>query len=169
MLNKEQIRQLIETSKLIEGYINLDSQLTSNGFDLTAGGVFEFISQGAIDFSNQERLVPQTKEIFPRKMSPEDKFGWWFLKKGPYKIRTNETINLPNNLAALAFSRTSLLRIGLFTQHGVWDAGFKGSGEFILVVENPAGARIKQNARLAQLIFLAVEETEGYKGIYSES
>jgi deoxycytidine triphosphate deaminase len=53
-----------------------------------------------------------------------------------------------------------------FTHHGVWDAGFSGRGEFILSVENPKGIEIKQNARLAQLIFLNVNETEEYQGIY---
>ena len=56
--------------------------------------------------------------------------------------------------------------MGVFTQHGVWDAGFKGKGEFILIVGNPFGVSIKQNARVAQLIFFNTEKTEEYKGIY---
>jgi len=88
------------------------------------------------------------------------------LQKGAYKVRTNEVVNLSNNLSALAFSRTSLLRMGAFTQNGVWDAGFKGKGEFILVVQNPRGVELKQNARLIQLVFFRVEETEEYDGVY---
>ena len=166
MLNKRQIRQLIEKEKLIEGSINLDTQLTPNGFDLTVSEIFEFVDSGALDFSNKERLVPEGKKIPPQKINPQDKFGWWQLKRGVYKVKTNEQVNLPNNLAALAFSRTSLLRMGAFTQHGVWDAGFKGKGEFILAVENPAGIKIKQNSRIAQLVFFKVDETESYEGIY---
>ena len=166
MLNKEQIKKLIAERKLIEDYINLDTQLTPNGFDLTAGKLFCFRSSGALDFSNSERVIPEGKALLPKKNNPKDKFGWWKLKKGAYKIRTNETVNLPNDLVALAFSRTSLLRIGAFTQHGVWDAGFSGRGEFILVVENPKGIKLKENARITQLIFLPTQETEGYKGVY---
>jgi len=166
MLNKRQIRQLIEKEKLIEGCINLDTQLTPNGFDLTVSEIFEYTSSGALDFSNKERLIPEGKKISPQKINPSDKFGWWQLNPGVYKVRTNEQVNLPNTLAALAFSRTSRLRMGAFTQHGVWDAGFRGKGEFILAVENPAGIKIKQNARIAQLVFLSVAETEGYQGIY---
>lgn len=167
MLNKLQIKQLIETEKLIQGYISLDKQLAPNGFDLTVGKVFEFSTKGALDFSNKERLIPETKEIIAQKINPEDKFGWWDLLPGSYKLRTNETVNIPNNLAALSFNRTSLLRIGVFTEHGVWDAGFKGKGEFMLVVKNPQGVKIKENARVAQLVFLAVDETESYQGIYN--
>ena len=47
--------------------------------------------------------------------------------------------------------------------------GFKGKSEFILVVENPYGIKVKQNARVAQLIFFRINKTEeGYKGIYQE-
>jgi dUTP pyrophosphatase len=167
MLNKDQIHKLIKEKGLIEDYLDLDTQLTPNGFDLTAGCVFEFDTSGAIDFSNKERKIPEAREIAPQKENLQDKFGWWSLKKGVYKIKTNEAVNLPLDLVALAFSRTSLLRMGAFTQHGIWDAGFRGKSEFILVVDNPHGIKLKQNARVAQLVFLKINEvTQGYKGIY---
>lgn len=167
MLNREEIKKLIDQARLVEGYIDLETQLTPNGIDLTAAAIFEFVCAGALDFSNKERQVPEGKELVPDKEKPEDKFGWWNLRKGVYKVKTNETVNLPKDLIALAFSRTSLLRMGSFTQHGVWDAGFRGRGEFILAVENPYGLKIKQNARVAQLVFTEINETEnGYQGIY---
>jgi dUTP pyrophosphatase len=167
MLNRDEIARLIKENKLIEGYIDLDTQLTPNGFDLTANSLFEFDARGVLDFSNKERVIPGGREISAKKKSPEDKFGWWNLKKGIYKIKTNETVNLPRNLIALAFPRTSLLRVGAFTQHGVWDAGFNGKGEFILSVGNPKGLKLKQNARVAQLTFMGINETaNGYNGIY---
>lgn len=166
MLNKKEIKQLISEKKLIEEYIDLEKQLTPNGFDLSVGKIYEFNSKGDLDFSNLERVVPEGKEIIPVKRKEEDKYGWWQLSKGAYKIRTNEKVNLPSNLAALGFTRTSLLRMGALTQNGIWDAGFKGKGEFILVVDNPQGINIKQNARVVQLMFLAVEETEEYQGVY---
>ena len=166
MLNKKEISHLIKEKNLIENYINLDKQLAPNGFDLTVGKIFEFESAGDIDFSNSERIVPQGKELIPEKRKQEDNYGWWNLLQGAYKIRTNEAVNLPNNLAALGFTRTSLLRMGALTQNGVWDAGFKGKGEFILVVSNPKGIKIKQNARVVQLIFIGLEETEEYQGLF---
>jgi dUTP pyrophosphatase len=166
MLNKEEIKKLILEKNLIENYINLDKQLTPNGFDLTVEKIFEFTSSGKLDFSNKEREISQIKELIPTKKNPEDKYRWWHLKKGAYKVRTNEIINLPSNYVALCFSRTSLLRMGAYTLHGVWDAGFKGKGEFILVVENEFGLEIKENARIAQLVFFEIKETESYQGIY---
>jgi dUTP pyrophosphatase len=167
MLNREEIEKLITEIKLVEGFIDPAVQLTPNGFDLTAANVSEFSGQGSVDFSNKERQLPQCSEVPLQKASPSDKFGWWDLKPGVYKIKTNEAVNLPQDLIALAFTRTSLLRAGAFTQHGVWDAGFKGKGEFILSVQNPAGLKLKQNARVAQLVFLKINQTgHSYKGIY---
>jgi len=177
MLNRQEIERLIKEKELITGYLNLDIQLTPNGFDLTASSVFEFIDSGALDFSNKERVIPQTKVLKPRMKNPQDKsrtceqvrdkFGWWNLQKGAYKIKTNEDFNLPKYLVVIAFPRSSLLRMGAFTQTAVWDAGFKGKSEFILVVENPRGIRLKQNARVVQAIFIRINKTDiGYKGIY---
>ena len=166
MLNKKEIEKLVKKNNLIENYINLDKQLTPNGFDLTAGKIFKFNSPGDIDFSNSQRIIPEGEELIPEKRKVEDKHGWWGLSQGAYKVRTNEVVNLPNSLAALGFTRTSLLRIGALTQNGIWDAGFKGKGEFILVVSNSQGINIKQNARVVQLMFVEVKVTEEYRGIY---
>lgn len=169
MLNREEIKKMITTQDLIANYSNLDIQLTPNGFDLTVESVFEFDASGSLDFSNKERLVPKGKKIIPEKKNQQDKFGWWNLGKGAYKIRTNEFISLPDNLIGIAYSRTSLLRMGAFTQNGVWDAGFRGKSEFILVVENNHGIKLKQNARIVQIVFLPINKTgRGYQGIYQE-
>ena len=167
MLNCREIGKLIRENKLLSGYLDLETQLTPNGFDLTVAKVFAFAARGALDFSNKERIVPLGREILPKKSNPRDKYGWWNLKKGGYRVITNEVVKLPGDLIALAFSRTSLLRMGAFTQHGVWDAGFKGKSEFILIVENSKGMKLKQNSRIAQLIFMRIRKTSKvYNGIY---
>jgi dUTP pyrophosphatase len=167
MLNREEIKRLIEKNMLITNYCDLEIQLTPNGFDLTAARIYQFSQSGALDFSNQERKIPESCELAPEKEKPEDKFGWWFLAPGIYKVVTNEKVKLPLDLIGVAFPRSSLLRMGAFTQTGVWDAGFEGKSEFVLVVTNPLGMKLKQNARLVQLLFTKITETEtGYNGIY---
>lgn len=168
MLSNKQIKTLIEEGELIENYFSLDIQVQPNGFDVTAGKLFKFDKEGAIDFSNSERAIPEAEEIKPEKEKDQD-YGWWNLTQGSYKVRTNEKINLPKNLAAISFPRNSLLRMGAFVQTAGWDAGFGGPGEFILVVKNPKGVRIKENARLVQLIFFRLRKnSEGCGGSHSE-
>jgi len=169
VLNREEIEKLIKENNLIEGFINLEKQITPNGFDLTAASIAEFVGSGALDFSNQERVLAPEKIIKPLKRNIDDKFGWWNLKNGSYKITPNEICTLPKDLLGIAFPRSSLLRMGAFTQTGVWDAGFSGKSEFILVVKNKNGIKLKQNARIVQLVFMRINETkQGYAGIYQK-
>jgi len=169
MLNREEIQRLIEKNGLVTGYIDLSTQLTPNGFDLTAAEVYAFEKAGALDFSNKERVLPAGKKMAVRRDKPDERFGWWELSAGAYKVLTNEVVSLPRDLIGVAFARSSLLRMGAFTQTGVWDAGFKGRSEFVLVVQNPCGIMLKQNARVAQLVFTKITETEnGYNGIYQD-
>lgn len=167
VLNSRAILELIKEKGLVASYIHLDTQLTPNGFDLTAQDIFEFGSAGAIDFSNKERQLPLERRLEPVKKKKSDTFGWWRLKRGAYKVRTNEIVSLPEDIIAIAFPRSSLLRMGCFCHNGVWDAGFSGKGEFLLVVENPAGLILKQNARLVQMVFMRMEKSSRiYNGIY---
>ena len=170
MLNREEIKRLICENNLVCGYTDLDTQLTPNGIDLTIGQIYEFCGEGALDFSNKERLLPQYRLLTPLKKSKDDAFGWWRLSRGAYKIVANETVALPRDMIGIAFPRSSLLRMGMFTHTGVWDAGFQGRSEFILVVENPQGAQVKQNARVVQLMFAKIAVTEhGYSGKYQHT
>ncbi len=167
MLNREEIIAAVKAGKLVEDYIDLDAQVTPNGFDLTAKEIWDFKSCGALDFSNKERVIPESLALKPKKIKPEDKFGWWHLKQGVYKAVTNEVVNIPKDLTALALPRSSLLRMGATVHTAVWDAGFCGRSEFVLSVMNPKGLKLKQNARIAQLIFWDIKEVkEGYQGIY---
>ena len=170
MLNREEIKRLIAENNLVSGYLDLDTQLTPNGIDLTVGQIFEFAGPGALDFSNKERVLPEYRLLTSLKKSKDDTLGWWSLSRGAYKIVTNEAVALPRDLIGIAFPRSSLLRMGMFTQTGVWDAGFHGRSEFILIVENPQGAQVKQNARVVQLMFTRITETEhGYNGKYQHT
>ena len=186
MLNEDQIRELIEKKDLIQNYIDLDLQLTPNGFDMTVGKLFEFDEQGSLDFSNSERKIPEGRQVYAQKQSPppgagggnssspkenssEQKYGWWELKPGAYKIKTNERFNIPHDLMGMAYPRSSLLRMGAFTQTAFWEAGFQGKAEFLLKVENPEGVKIKENARVTQIAFGKIMEVEeGYNGRYQE-
>jgi dUTP pyrophosphatase len=49
----------------------------------------------------------------------------------------------------------------------VWDAGYSGRSQSLLVVYHSQGFRLQKNARVLQLVFLRLTgETDGYRGIY---
>lgn len=167
-LNKAEIKKLIEEKDLIENYIHFETQINPNGFDFTVKDIESFEGRGKLDFSNDEREIPRTEPLKPKKQDPGDKYGWWKLEKGVYKVKTNEIVNIPKNLVGIAFPRSSLLRMGCFIQNGIWDGGFSGRSEFLLYVGR-RGVEIKENARIDQVMFFHMDEVEeGYRGKYQD-
>ncbi|MGD0794102.1 MAG: deoxyuridine 5'-triphosphate nucleotidohydrolase [Dehalococcoidales bacterium] len=162
VLAARDIRRLLKRKPpLIEGYVNLEEQLQTNGFDLTLRDVAAMQSAGQIMASNSQRTVSELVSL------QFDSAGSIELAPGIYMITYNEVVHLPKNLMALGRPRSSLLRCGVAVGTAVWDAGYEGRSQSLLIVHNPLGFRIQKNARVTQLIFLALTgESEGYKGVY---
>jgi dUTP pyrophosphatase len=162
ILSKPEIKRLLKkTPPLIEGYLNLEEQLQPNGIDLTLREIALLQSSGRITVQNSQRLV---SELAPLVF---DGMGFIDLMPGAYIITYNEVVHLPKNLMALARPRSSLLRCGVNVGTAVWDAGYSGRSQSLMVVYNPQGFRLQKNARIIQLIFFKLgQKTEGYKGVY---
>jgi len=160
-LAEEQLRDLIKNKELITDYIDLERQLTPNGFDMTVSTIKEIQGNGQLDFTNEERVIPPAEPV-------ETSDGWWDLSPGIYKATTNEIVNIPDHLVGIGFPRSSLMRMGAHIQNGFWEAGYHGETTFLLCVDNPEGIRIKQDARVLQLSFHQLTaSTTGYDGTYS--
>ena len=163
MLNDKQLRELITEHELITEYIDLDTQLQPSGFDLSLSSIEEYLGGGAVDFSNKERVIAETRTITP------DGDGWYSLKQGVYKVVYNEVVKMPLNVAAIARTRSTLLRNGAEVGTAVWDPGYEGRSSSMLTVHNPNGLRLKKDARVAQLIFFQTGEVDrGYSGVYQK-
>jgi dUTP pyrophosphatase len=162
ILAKSEIQQLLKQKPpLIEGWIDLEQQLQPNGIDLTLREVALLQSAGKIAVENSQRLV---SELAPLVF---DGMGFIDLMPGAYLITYNEIVHLPRNIMALATPRSSLLRCGVMIDTAVWDAGYSGRSQSLMVVYNPQGFRVERNARIVQLVFLRLtQETEGYHGAY---
>lgn len=162
VLSRQDISQLLgQRPPLIGNYLNLDEQLQPNGFDLTLREVALLESSGKITVKDAERRLP---ELAPLAF---DGLGFIDLVPGTYSITYNEIVHLPRNVMALARPRSSLLRCGVTVGTAVWDAGYSGRSQSLLVVYNPRGFRLQRNARVVQLVFLWLsQETEGYQGVY---
>ena len=161
MLNSKAIKQLIEARQLITGYIDLEKQLQPAGFDLSLKEVHTYWGAGAIDFDNRERKLAATRLVKP------SSDGWYTLPQGCYMIVYNEAVKMPLNIVALARSRSTVLRNAAAVETAVWDPGYQGRSSSLLVVHNPQGIRLRQDARVAQLVVFSTDEVEkGYSGVY---
>ncbi len=141
----------VKARELVEAMIEPDTQTQMCGIELTLKMIERFASAGAIAFDNKERKLPETE------MVDFDESGWADLRQGAYQITFNEIVNIPRDVAALARPRSSLLRSGATLETALWDPGYRGRSQSLLVVYNPFGLRLKKNARLMQLVFLRLD------------
>jgi len=163
VLSREQIAALLDGDPpLIDGLIDREAQLQPNGIDLTLASVGRFTGSGTLTRNNSGRRLPDIDAL------PFNSDGSLRLLPGPYLVRFNETVNLPESYMAYARPRSSLLRSAVALHTAVWDAGYSGQGVALLVVYNPAGFVLQRDARIVQLVFHRLERatSDGYQGSY---
>jgi len=174
ILSKNEIDELMKLDPpLVEDMIDPDTQIQVNGCELTVDRIFAFAGAGsgtdagtrtgagAIAFENSERALSECTEL------AFDDGGWIDLPAGSYKIVSREIVHIPKDAIAIARPRSSLLRSAVSVETAVWDAGYEGKSECLLIVFNEAGFRLKRGARVVQLLFMGLaSETEGYTGVY---
>ena len=164
-LERESIRQRLNVAPpLLEGYLDLEAQLQPNGFDLTVAEIAAFAGPGVLTASDAGRRLAVTT---PLDFGPGDAIR---LEPGPYLVTLNETVNLPLDVMALGKPRSSLLRSGVAMHNAVWDAGYRGRSQALLVVYHPGGFTLSRNARILQLVFFLLSRPvdHGYRGRYQD-
>ena len=162
ILSRGDILALIQGDPpLMECYLDLETQLQTNGFDLSLRSVSLFTSAGKLALDNRGRVISQQKKL------EFGSDGVMHLDAGAYSITYNEIVHLPKDIMALGLSRSSLLRNGASLHTAVWDAGYSGRSESLLVVHNPLGLDLEKDARVLQLVFLKLTgKSQGYQGRY---
>jgi dUTP pyrophosphatase len=160
VIDRKTLLDLISQHQLITNMVDQNVQVSPNGVELTLQKFYTFKEAGAIDFSNQERHIPNHEEV-PLKR------GRYVLQPGTYLVTYNEIVRIPTNIIAIGRPRSSLLRSGVSIESAVWDAGYEGRSRGLLTVYNPNGFVVKPNARLLHLVFFQLmKETQPYEGVY---
>ena len=151
-----------EAQSFVQSMIDSETQTQMCGMELTLQKIERFTSAGAVAFDNKERVLPQTEPM------DFDQSGWIDLAAGSYLVTFNEIVNIPKDAAALARARSTLLRCGASLETALWDPGYRGRSQSLLVVYNPQGLRLRKNARLMQLVFMRLgkESEKLYAGKY---
>jgi len=137
-------------------------QVQPNGIDLSFDAAWCFADRGALGAAAESRRLSDRQDL------EFDADGWLELGPGGYGIRYAEWVEMPADCGGLCFPRSSLLRMGAHVPTAVWDAGYAGRGEGLLVVTNPHGLRLQRGARIVQLVLFRLSETPGavYTGRY---
>jgi deoxycytidine triphosphate deaminase len=141
----------------------VDEQVQPNGVDLTLDAIWVLRGAGRLGRASDDRMLPEREPVEPLK---DD---WFELARGDYVLRFAEVVAVPLDCGGLVFPRSSLLRMAVHVPTAVWDAGYRGRGESLLQVANPAGLRLQRGSRIAQLVlFRLTEQTNAYQGRYQE-
>ena len=163
VLSGKDIVELLKTKPpLVDSILDIEQQIQPNGIDVTIKEIAMVASPGRIGTVNESRVLSSTAPLV------FDGMGRMDLLPGCYLVTCNEIVNLPTNIMALARPRSSLLRCGVGIHTAVWDAGYSGRSQSLMIVYNPQGFRIHKNSRFMQLVFFYLnnEVAEGYKGIF---
>lgn len=139
-----------------------EGQLQPCGIDMTVHEVHELTDAGEIDYDNSKRRISKSAPL------AFDGEGKLHLAQGCYKIIYNEYVEVPLDACAFGFPRSSLLRCGADVRCAVWDPGYHGRSESLLVVNSPHGITLHRNAKVMQLVFVRLEGSahKGYDGKY---
>jgi deoxycytidine triphosphate deaminase len=129
-------------------------QVQPNGVDLTAAAILD---------PGSGRIGRDGKRIGDREPVAPDGDAW-SLAPGGYVLRYGETVHIPEGHVGFVYPRSSLMRNGCMLHTAVWDAGYEGRGEGLLVVH--AGVEIEPDARVAQLVLAEAAHDGTYHGSY---
>jgi len=145
---------------LVQNLCDIQQQVQPNGIDLTLKEIALLDSPGSLGPGTEGRALSNTSPLIFDGLDRVD------LLPGCYLVTYNEVVSLPKNIIALTRPRSSLLRCGVSIHNAVWDAGYSGRSQSLMVVYNPQGFRLYRNARIVQMIFfpLSREVAQGYHG-----
>ena len=131
----------------INGLVYEKTQHGPAGVELTVRAVSSYAAGGALDFGGSEFRAAELLSLRPEK-GPEDKYGWWHLAAGTYRLDFNETVNLQAGERAMLTAHPRLLQAG--ASH---DAVMFGPNEalFVLLEVHQGGLSLKENCRVSRL------------------
>ena len=128
----------------LQGIVHRETQVHTDGVDLTLDAVHAISGPGQVDFGGGELAESKTSKIEPMKRTADDDYGWWHLGGGTYLVEYNESLSGEEPLHLQP--RTELAARGC-------------SHPTMRVTElprmpvsvPPAGVQLKENARVSTL------------------
>lgn len=133
------------------------TQKQPNGVDLTIDSVYRQTESGSIR-RNGKTIGDRTA------VNTDD--GTYNLFPRHYIVVYGETITIPEQHIGFVLPRSSLLRNSCMLNTAVWDSGYQGRGEGLLVVNHEIS--IESGARIGQLVLAEANHDGTYDGTYQD-
>lgn len=123
-----------------------------NGVDLRLAEVFRITGTGALRETGTALAERESLEDWDREPLPP----------GAYVIRYAERVRVPEGHVGLILPRSSLLRNGATLHSALWDQGYDGRGEGLLVLWHPLW--LPRGCRIGQFVLITADAAEAYRG-----
>ncbi len=154
-LGKAEILRRIMEEKLLE---NLDmGNVQGAGVDLEVDLLYEPVSNASL--GRETRSLPELREV---------EGDAYVLTPGKYYLcTTRERVNMPRDLVAFIFQRSTLFRCGVSLRTAVVDPGYSGILTIGVINEGVEDFVLERGARICQIVFSVIHgEAAEYRGRY---
>ncbi len=139
--------------------ISAKKQISHLAIDLTVHKIFRPRKCGQLDFGGSEFQPAEWKVLPPIKESADVSYGWWELSNDVYLVQFNETLQLADKEVGLIQAHPRLIETGCLLTPQLVKSLRK---EILLPLVAPkCSVRIKENARIAQIIVLELDDIPG--------
>lgn len=144
----------VKSGKYVAQFINDgdvdEEQIQPNGVDLSVGKIervrgMPLVKEGEYDKGIREEVYPNDD-------------GLVTINLGAFVVTYDEKIEIPHDCVGYVFPRSRLARSGAFLTTALWDAGYEGKGEGMLMPMTRL--RIEHGMNIAQIIFLDADEAD---------
>lgn len=162
ILGIKELHRLVDEIRLVENLCEREMKNPEGaGFDLRLGEVFELKGDGYLGI--EERDTPEARSVAKYE---DGKNNFFVFEPGKYYLmKTIEKVNLPIDLMAIIFPRTTLFRSGLALFNGQVAPGYCGELTFALCNLGKSNIKIDLGARVVHITFHQVlGEGNEYRG-----
>ena len=153
VIGVDRLLKLVKSQKLIEGLCERELKNPEGaGFDLCLGKVYEISGKGFLGI--EERDSAKSKLLYEFKKNVRQSI---IIKPGEnYLMTTVEKVNMPQNLTANMWLRSTLYRSGIILSGGNIAPGYRGELSFLFFNASNAEVEIELGARIIHILFYEV-------------
>ncbi len=144
----------VDVTQIVGDYIHEGKQFATDKKSavLTVKSISRIIDGGALDFGGSEYGEAEVSRLQPEKRNSEDKYGWWQLSPGQYRVELNERIYPSEGTQLMLHPWSHAVAAGV--THPVELISGERSPLFTHITVGPQGLAVKENARISQVTIL---------------
>ncbi len=154
-LGYSEILKRIREERLLENC--MEENIQGAGVDLRIDKLYALTSNAYLGVDKRE--LPEVKEVKGEVFS---------IKPGEYYLCTTmERVNMPLDLIAFIYQRSTLFRSGISLKTAVVDPGYRGILTIGMKNDSAVEFKIERGARIAQIVFSRIKGSSiAYNGRY---